>query len=201
MVTVIIVLSSAVLVAGERFRLALAAYVVFTAATLALAFPHHASVTGILLFTLMSVAKMIVGPAALLYLVRRYAMPTDLAGSFTLVWRSLFAIAAMAAGHFVAQIPTFHAIPGAGTVFYTIFASIAIVLFHRNLIAHIIGLLTLGSSITLAGALFAPGLPGAVELADSFDILLATVVGLAVARALVSYDPHLDVRSLRELRG
>jgi len=76
-----------------------------------------------------------------------------------------------------------------------------IVLLHRNLLAHVIGLLTLGSAITLAGAVFAPQLPGAIEIADTFDAVLATVVALAIARALIAYDPHLDIRSLRELRG
>jgi hydrogenase-4 membrane subunit HyfE len=59
----------------------------------------------------------------------------------------------------------------------------------------------LGSAITLSGAVFAPGLPSAIEIADTFDAVVATVVALAIARALIGFDPQLDIRSLRELRG
>jgi hydrogenase-4 membrane subunit HyfE len=64
-----------------------------------------------------------------------------------------------------------------------------------------LGLLMLGSAITLSGAVFAPGLPSAIEIADTFDAVVATVVALAIARALIGFDPQLDIRSLRELRG
>jgi hydrogenase-4 membrane subunit HyfE len=76
-----------------------------------------------------------------------------------------------------------------------------IVIVFRNLLAHAIGLLVLGSAITLAGAVFAPSLPGAIEIADTFDAVVATIVALTIARAILAYDPHLDIRSLRELRG
>jgi len=92
-------------------------------------------------------------------------------------------------------------VPAAGVVFYAVFTSMLIVLLHRNLLAHVIGLLMLGSAITLAGAVFAPGLPGAIEIADTFDAVIATVVALSLARALIAFNPNLDVRSMRELRG
>jgi hydrogenase-4 membrane subunit HyfE len=84
-------------------------------------------------------------------------------------------------------------------VLYAIFTSMMIVVRHRNLLAHAIGLL--GGAITLSGAVFAPGLPSAIEIADTFDAIIATVVALAIARALVGFDPRLDIQSLRELRG
>ena len=92
-------------------------------------------------------------------------------------------------------------VPLAGTTFTAIFASVAVVVLHRNLLAHVIGLLALGSSIALAGSVFAAGLPAGIELADSFDVVLATFVAIGVARALAGFDPKLDVRSLRSLRG
>jgi hydrogenase-4 membrane subunit HyfE len=72
---------------------------------------------------------------------------------------------------------------------------------HRNLLAHVVGLLSLGSAITLAAAVFAPSLPGAIELAGTFDAVFATFIAIAVARAVILHDPRLDIRSLRGLRG
>jgi len=69
-----------------------------------------------------------------------------------------------------------------------------VVVLHHSLLAH-------GSAITLCGAVFAPGSPSAIEITDTFDAVIAAVVTLAIARALISFDPQLDIRSLRELRG
>ena|SRR5450631_3002435 len=69
-----------------------------------------------------------------------------------------------------------------------------VVVLHHSLLAH-------DSAITLCGAVFAPGSPSAIEITDTFDAVIAAVVTLAIARALISFDPQLDIRSLRELRG
>ena len=82
-----------------------------------------------------------------------------------------------------------------GVVFDAIFTSMmTVVVLHRNLLAD-------SSAIALSGAVFAPGLPSAIEIADTFDAVIAAVVALAIARALISLDPQLNIRSLRELRG
>ena len=72
---------------------------------------------------------------------------------------------------------------------------------HRNLLAHVIGLLVLGTGIELAGATLAPGLPAAFELGATFDVLVATFIGLALVRAIATHNPLLDVDALRRLRG
>ena len=72
---------------------------------------------------------------------------------------------------------------------------------HRNLLAHMVGLLVLGIGIGFAGSMLAPGLPEPIELGTAFDALIATVIGLAIVRAIVVHDPLLDVESLRRLRG
>jgi hydrogenase-4 membrane subunit HyfE len=72
---------------------------------------------------------------------------------------------------------------------------------HRNLLAHVIGLLALGAGVTLAGAVLAPQLPESVELGATFDAVVGTFIGLALVRAFVAQNPMLDVEFLRKLRG
>ena len=72
---------------------------------------------------------------------------------------------------------------------------------HRNLLAHMVGLLVLGIGIGFAASMLAPGLPEPIELGTAFDALIATGIGLALVRAIVVHDPLLDVESLRRLRG
>ena len=196
----LLVASAAILMLDSRLRSALAAYVVFTGTTLWLSFTAESAV-GIGIFAALAAIKLLIGPLAILWLVRRYRLPEYLAPSLPAVWRVALAAVAIVAGHAAGRMPAFAGIALAGTVFTALFASVATVALHRNLLAHIIGLLVLGSAITLAGAVFARGLPGAVELADTFDAVIATFVALAIARSLVAYDPLLDVRSLRSLRG
>jgi len=198
--TLLIVAASALML-DSRLRSALAAYVAFTAITLTLSFPHHAAPAALALFAAVAAIKLMLGPAAILLIVRRYGVPEYLAPSFGLAWRVAFAAVAIVAGHEVGRMTAFAGVHLAAVVFTALFSSVATVVLHRNLLAHAIGLLALGSSISLAGALFAPAMPGAVELADTFDAVIATFVALGIARALIAYDPTLDVRSLRSLRG
>jgi hydrogenase-4 membrane subunit HyfE len=197
----LILVSAALLAIDSRLRSALIAYLGFTTATLLLAFPHETTWRALSFFFVLAAVKLIAGPAALIALVRRYAVPEDLAPSVNLAWRLVFVSATLFAAHEIRLMTAFSNVTSAGVVFYAIFTSMLIVLLHRNLLAHVIGLLMLGSAITLAGAVFSPGLPGAIEIADTFDAVLATVVALAIARALIAFDPQLDIRSLRELRG
>jgi len=201
MVIGLILISAALLAIDSRLRSALIAYVSFTGATLWLAFPRESSWTALAFFSVLAIVKIVVGPVALIMLVRRYHVPEDLAPSVSLPWRLLFIAGTLLAAHEIRTMTAFSGIVAAGIVFYAILTSMLIVLLHRNLLAHVIGLLMLGSAITLAGAVFSPGLPGAIEIADTFDAVIATVVALAIARALVAFDPRLDIRSLRELRG
>jgi hydrogenase-4 membrane subunit HyfE len=201
MVTGVILIAAALLAVDSRLRSALVAYLAFTGATLWLAFPHNAGVLPVLLFALLALIKLVAGPAALLLLVRRYHVPENLAPSINIVWRLLLVAGTLLATHEIREMTAFRDIDAAGAVFYAIFTSMLIVVLHRNLLAHVIGLLMLGSAITLAGAVFSPGLPGAIEIADTFDAVIATVVALAIARAIIAFDPRLDIRSLRELRG
>jgi len=201
MVIGLILLSAAMLAIDSRLRSALVAYTVFTAATLWLAFPRESTLTAVAFFAALSVVKLAIGPTALIMLVKRYKVPEDLAPSLSLPWRLLLVATTLFAAHEIRRMTAFSDIASAGVVFYALFTSMMIVVLHRNLLAHVIGLLMLGSAITLSGAVFSPGLPGAIEIADTFDAVIATVVALSIARALIAFDPRLDIRSLRELRG
>jgi hypothetical protein len=95
----------------------------------------------------------------------------------------------------ITRMTAFLHIASAGVAFYAIFTSMMIVVvLHHSLLAY-------GSAITLSGAVFAPGSPSAIEIADRFDAVIATVVPLAIALALTGSDPQLNIRSLRKLRG
>ena len=185
----------------SRLRSSLAAYAGLTGATLWLGFDRSASAPHLVLFAALGTLKMLAGPLAVLLLAKRYGLPRDLAPSVNVAWRIAVVLACGLLAYRIGFMPPFTGISAASAVFFAMFASIATVVLHRNLLAHVIGMLVLGSAIGLAGAVFAPGLPGSVEVADTFDALLATLVALLVARAIVAYDPHLDIRSLRNLRG
>ena len=201
MVTALILISAAALAIDPRFRSALVAYGIFTAATLYLAFPAGAALTETVFFAVLAAIKLIVGPSALIYLVRRYNVPENLGPSLGLVWRLVIVGTALVAAYEVRHMAAFAGVASTTVVFDALFMSMLIVVLYRNLLAHAIGLLVLGSAITLAGAVFAPGLPYAIEIADTFDAVIATFVALTIARAVIAYDPQPDIRQLRELRG
>lgn len=201
MVTALILLAAAALAIDPRFRSALVAYGIFTAATLYLAYPAGATIAQTAFFAVLAGVKLIAGPGALIYLVRRYHLPENLGPSFGLVWRLAIVGAALVAAYEVRHMTAFAGVASTTVVFDALFMSMLIVVLYRNLLAHAIGLLVLGSAITLAGAVFAPGLPYAIEIADTFDAVIATFVALTIARAVIAYDPQLDIRRLRELRG
>lgn len=198
---VVLILALAALVIDSRLRSAILAYVCFTIAALALSVPHGADALHLVLFYGLAVIKVIAGPAAILWLSRTNHLRQDLGPSFTLGVRSASVIVVLILARQVGQMPAFADIPSAALVFYSFVTSVGVVILHRSLLAHIVGLLALGSAITLAGAIFAPGLPGGVELADTFDAVIATLVGVVIARAVAEHDPGLDIRSLRQLRG
>lgn len=201
MIDTILVLSSVALMLDARLRSALVIYLTFTGATLWLSFPREHTPYALAFFAAIAAVKMIASPLLIVWMVRRYGVPENLTASFNIAWRIVVAIAAVALGAAVAHMDAFAHVARAGAVFTALFSSTAVVVLHRNLLAHMIGLLMLGSAISLAGAVFAPGLSGATELADAFDAVISALVAFSVARSIIAFDPRLDVRSLRGLRG
>ena len=71
---------------------------------------------------------------------------------------------------------------------------------HRNLLAHVIGLLALGAG-ALGRRAVGPATSRIRRLGATFDALVGTFIGLALVRAFAAQNPMLDVESLRKLRG
>lgn len=202
MTALLILIASGVLMVDARLRTSLGAYVVFSAATLSLIYPDAVKTPdGLMIFVVLTLIKIVAGPVLIMQLVRRAHLREYLSPAFPVSVRLAVVVLAVFLGYGVGHMVAFVGIPDANLVFYCLFASMCIVMLHRSLLAHVIGLLTLGSAISLAGAVFAPSLPGAIDLAGTFDAILATIVAISVARALARHDPKLDIRSLRELRG
>jgi hypothetical protein len=199
--TAVLIVALAVLVADARLRSALLAYAAFTIAALVLSFPHGTHGAALAAFGGLAFVKIVAGPAALVWLQRTHRLREDLSPSFSIGVRIGVVLVALLLAREIGRMPAFAHVPFAGLVMYAIISSVCVVILHRSLVAHLVGLLALGSAITLAGAIFAPLLPGGMELADTFDAVIATLVGVAVAGAVAAHDPRLDIRSLRELRG
>ncbi len=113
--------------------------------------------------------------------------------------RLLLAIGfAMVAAAF-ARLPALAGIPMQGLVAYVALCGVGMLVVHRNLLAHVIGLLALGAGVTLAGAVLAPQLPESVELGATFDAIVGTFIGLALVRAFVSAESDARRRVLAEV--
>jgi len=126
-VDALILISAAMLAIDPRFRSALVAYGIFTAATLYLAFPRGATATEIAFFAALAAVKLIAGPSALIFLVRRYRVPENLGPSFGLVWRILVVGLALAAAYEVRHMAAFAGIASTTIVFDALFVSMLIV--------------------------------------------------------------------------
>lgn len=202
MVDLLMLFAGALLIVERRTPRILAAYVVLAATASIFILPSAlASPLALALFALSSLVKLVVVPVGILLFLRANPAASDLRPSIGLPARIVLVVAfasiARAAGHSAALA----AIPMQGMVAYVVLCSVGMLIVHRNLLAHVMGLLALGAGITLAGATLAPSLPESVELGATFDALVATFIGLALVRAFVAENPVLDVESLRRLRG
>jgi hydrogenase-4 component E len=198
----VLLVAGAVLILDGRTLRILVAYIVLAATVSIFILPSAlASPLSLTLFAMSVLLKLVIAPIGILLFVRANPPATDLLPSIPLPARFIlviaFAIVSRAVGHF----PTLAAIPQQGLVAYVILCSVGMLIVHRNLLAHLMGLLALGAGITFAAATLAPTLPEFVELGASFDALVATVLGLTLVRSLIVHSPILDVESLRRLRG
>ena len=188
----LIVAAGGILLVTSRTALAIGAYVVLAAAASVLIAPAAAAAPlAAVAFSITTAMKTIVAPLVLLWFVRAQPAARDLRPSIPIPLRLLLAIGIAVAG--------LDSAIGLGVAVTAMGAALLIV--HRNLIAHLIALLVLGTGVTLCGAVLAPGVPETVELGATFDALVGTFVGLALMRAFAAHDPLLDVESLRRLRG
>jgi len=191
----------AALVVDARIRTALLGYVLFTGIALSFSYPGLGDVRVFAIFVALAFVKLVVGPVSILWLEKHRGLRNDLRPSFPLGGRIALVLFALGLAHSAGRLPAFSDIHNVGLVFFALATSIAVVIAHRSLIANAIGLLALGSTVSLAAVVFVPHVPMSAELADTFDAVLATLVGLAIAREIARENPELDVRGMRELRG
>ena len=198
---VVLVGGAVLLVNGRTFQV-LIAYVALAvmagalSATAALASPATFA-----LFAVATLLKVVLAPLGIVLFVRANPAAADLRPSMPLPGRLLLVIAFALLAKMVTRMPAVATVPMADLVAFVVLCGVGMLIVHRNLLAHMVGLLVLGIGIDFAGSMLAPGLPEPIELGTAFDALIATVIGLAIVRAIVVHDPLLDVESLRRLRG
>jgi hydrogenase-4 component E len=197
-----VLLAGAVLIVSSRTASALLAYIVL-AATATVLVPSLALGTPLALgvFALTTTLKVVVAPLFVVLFLRANPPASNLRPSISLPLRFLLVIGFALVAGAVGRLPALSGIASLGFAAYVVLCGVGMLIVHRNLLAHVIGLLALGAGITLAGAVLAPELPDAVELGASFDALVGTFIGLALVRAFISRNMPLDVESLRKLRG
>jgi hydrogenase-4 component E len=197
-----ILLAGALLIVAGRTLYVLAAYVVLALIASFLIAPSAlGSPLAFGIFSLTTLMKVVVAPLGIVWFLRSNPAAADLHPSLSLPRRLLLAIGIAVAAAAVARVPALAQIPLQKLIAYVVLCGVCMLVVHRNLLAHVIGLLALGAGITLAGAELAPQLPESVELGATFDALVGTFIGLALVRAFAAQNPMLDVESLRKLRG
>ena len=202
MIELILLIAGAVLLMNTRTRQVLIAYVALAATVSALIAPLAAkSPLALTLFVLSTALKIVVVPVGIMIFLRANPAADDLRPSLAMPARLALVVIFALIARVAAQIPSLHAVALEGLVAYVILCGIGTLIVHRNLLAHVVGLLALGAGITLAGAVLAPALPESIELGATFDALVATFIGLGLVRAFAAHNPLLDVESLRRLRG
>ena len=198
----LVLLAGATLIVNGRTALALVAYVVLAGTVSAVLLPSSlGSLTTLALYSLSTVLKVGLAPVGLRWFLRANPAADNLNPSAAAPARIALAIAMAVAASSIARLPMLAGVSFVGAAAFTMMCGIGMLILHRNLLAHMIGLLVLGSGIELAGAMLAPSLPASFELGASFDVLVATFIGLALVRAIAAHNPLLDVESLRRLRG
>jgi hydrogenase-4 component E len=192
---------SGIIIADTRAKRVLAGYVAIAIISTILAFPGAVtSMTGLILFGLATVLKVVVAPLGMLWFIKRHAEAEDLRSSVPLPLRVLTVILLVVLSRAVERLPIAAALPLQAEVAFIVLCGIAMLIMHRNVLADLLGLLLFGAGITLEGTLAAPQLPEAVELGAAFDVLVTTFIGLALLRTLHKRG-LLDVDRLRVLRG
>lgn len=198
----LILLAGAMLIINGRTGQAIIAYVVLAATVSTLLLPSSlTSPTALTFFSLSTLLKIGLAPVGFRWFLRANPTADNLGPSTPAPVRIVLVILMALAARSITQDPMFSGTPMLGTAVFTVLCGIGVLMLNRNLLAHVIGLLVLGSGIELAGAMLAPGLPASFELGATFDVLVATFIGLALVRAIAAHNPLLDVESLRRLRG
>jgi hydrogenase-4 component E len=200
--SLIVLVTGAVLILNGRAVGVLIAYVVLALTVAVLgAGAALASPATFALFAVATLLKVVLAPLAIGLFVRVNPAAEDLRPSVPVPVRLLLVIAFALAAELASGMAALASVPMLNLVAFIVLCGVGMLIVHRNLLAHMIGLLVLGIGIGFAGSMLAPGLPEPIELGTAFDALIAMFVGLALVRAIIVHDPLLDVESLRRLRG
>jgi hydrogenase-4 component E len=198
----LLLVAGATLIINGRTSQVLVAYIVIAATISTLLFPSAlGSPTAVALYALSTIVKVILAPLGLRWFLRANPAADDLNPSIPAPGRLALVVLIAFAARSLGQDPALEGIPMIDIAVVTVLCGVGMLIVHRNLLAHVIGLLVLGAGTELAGAALAPGLPASIELGATFDVLVATFIGLALVRAIIAHNPLLDVDSLRRLRG
>jgi hydrogenase-4 membrane subunit HyfE len=198
----LIFLAGSVLILSTSTFQVLVAYVVIAASVDVVA--AQASLSAPLTLAFFATAfllKAVVVPIGIWTFARRNPTARSLRPAAGLPLRLIVVLVLAFASGYVSGWPGLATAPLAAIVADIVLCGMAMLVIHRNLLAQVIGLLVLGTGVTLAGAAFAPQLPEAVELGAAFDAMVVTFIGLALVRAVLTDNPLLDTESLRSLRG
>ncbi len=202
MIQTLLLLAGAVLVGAPDAYSMMLGYLVLSGASayLSMHAVQHSVGMGIY-FAATQIVSLGLVPGAILWFVRDHPQAGNLRPWVSVPARLFLAAALLFAAKWTIAVAGLSALPNASFALYGCLCGVGALIVHRNLLAHVIGLLALGSAITLAGCVLAPGFGEGIDLGLSFDAMISTFTGLALARAFATHDPSLDVAALRMLRG
>ena len=201
MLEILILFAGGALIVCGRTSLVVAAYLVIAFIATWSQLPASTSILALSLLIVSSLLKLGVAPLGLWLFASKNAEARDLRPAFTIPVRLVIVVALVVAAKEAGTMSAFTSFPGIDLGLFVVLCGLGMLMVQRSLLANLLGLLALGEGVTLAAAAFAPTLPESVELGATFDIVVVTFIGLAIARAFLVHNPLLDIESLRSLRG
>ena len=201
MLQILILFAGGALIVCGRTSLVVVAYVAIAFVSTLSQLPASTSTLAASLLVVSALFKLGIAPLGVWLFASRNVEARNLRPAFTIPLRLLIVLALVAAAKAAGSMSSFAAFPGIDMGLFVVLCGLGMLIVQRSLLANLLGLLALGEGVALAGAAFAPTLPESVELGATFDILVVTFIGLAIARAFLVHNPLLDIESLRRLRG
>lgn len=201
MLEILILFAGGALVVFGRTSLVVAAYVVIASVATWSQLPASTSTLAASLLVVSALLKLGIAPVGVWLFASRNVEARDLRPAFTIPTRLSIVLALVVAAKAAGAMSGFAAFPTVDMGLFVVFCALGMLVVQRSLLANLLGLLALGEGVTLAGATFARTLPESIELGATFDVLVVTFIGLAIARAFLVHNPLLDIESLRRLRG
>lgn len=201
MLGILILFAAGALIVCGRTSLVVLAYVVIAFIATWSQLPASTSLLALSLLIISALLKLGVAPLGLWLFASKNVEARDLRPAFTIPVRLVIVVILAVAAKEAGGMSAFASFPGIDAGLFVVLCGLGMLMVQRSLLANLLGLLALGEGVTLTAAAFAPTLPESVELGATFDIVVVTFIGLAIARAFLVHNPLLDIESLRSLRG